>query len=78
MFYTIPATLYFPRSILPTTYNDTGFLNKFSDTVKIVAALNFEDFIGGIRMFCDIMYENSYVSSNSKILSIESDFTLNG
>jgi len=55
MFYTRPATLYLPLSILPTTNNEIGFLNKFYETVKTVAALYFEDLIGGIRMFWDIM-----------------------
>lgn len=76
MFYTKPATLYLPLSIFPTMYKEIGFLSRFYDTVKTVAVRNLDDFIGGIRIFCDIKYENSSASSNYKILSIESDFTL--
>lgn len=78
MFSTTPAILYFPLYILPTINSDNDFLNKFYETVNTVAAIYLDDFIGGILMFWDIMYENYSVSSNSKILSIESDLTLKG
>ncbi len=47
--------------ILPTIYKETGFLKKYSETVKIVAALYFVVFIGGTFIDCDIIYENYYV-----------------
>ncbi len=78
MFSTKQPTLYFPSSSFPTKYSEIGFRSKFSDTVRMVAAFHFDDLIGGIRMFCDMMYENSSVWSNSKIRSIESVFTLKG
>lgn len=55
IFSTNPATLYLVFYIFPTMYKEIGFLMKFYETVNIVAALYFDDLIGGTFIFCDII-----------------------